>query len=101
METLRIAFTRGDAATQPGGVILRKKPDGELVTHRFNRLPHTRTPREFFWGHYYSPGNPGYEARAEQDFEERVAKLDSFLIEESVIIAKGDDGFDVSGNWEG
>lgn len=95
MKTLDIMFTRGDAATQPGGIILRQKPDGEYVTHCFNRLAHTRDPKEFFWGHYFLD-----EAAARADFAKRVSDNRQPTITEGEIIAKGDAGFDISGNWE-
>lgn len=95
MKTLDIMWTKGDASTQPGGIILRQKPDGEFVTHAFNRLPHTRDPKEFFWGHYIAD-----EAEARADFAERCSRYRWCEISEAEIVAKGDVGFDVSGNWE-
>lgn len=88
MEIVKIMFTKGDHATQPGGVILRKQDDGGFVTHRFNRIPHTRTPREFFWGHYFS--GPDAEERAIIDYEARVRMVENFAISEGELIAKGD-----------
>lgn len=64
-EVLKIAFTRGDHATQPGGVILRKLR-GEYVAHHFNRDKGSFLPREFFWGGYYSTeadGNAAFAAK--------------------------------------
>lgn len=48
MQTLKIMFTRGDYATQPGGLILRyDETRRQYSTHRFNRTAHTRDPKEF------------------------------------------------------
>lgn len=100
--TLKIMFTRGDHCIQPGGLILRRCDDtGKLVTHRFNRLAHTREPTEFFWGHYFSPNNPGYEQRAEADYNERYTSCKPYEITEAELIANGDPGFSPSGIWEG
>lgn len=85
--TLKIMFTRGDYATQPGGLILRRCDDtGKLITHRFNRELNSTEPREFYWGHYFSPDNPGYEARAEADYQERCERCIDFEIPEADII---------------
>ena len=82
-----IVFTRGDHATQSGGLILRRD-GGEWITHRFNRLPHTRTPTEFYWGHYFHGDDA--EKRARADFVARKNNLGEQIIEEAELIAKGD-----------
>jgi len=87
-ETVEICYTRGDHATQPGGLILRRDESGEYVTHRFNRLPHTRTPREFYWGHYFS--GPDAEEKARKDYAKRKSELQDPLVEEGELVAKGD-----------
>ena len=89
METIKIMFTRPARATQPGGIILRKSRDGEYVTHRFNRIPHTREPTEFFWGHYFH-GDDALE-RAMADYTSRVDLLMEDPIDEGELIAKGDE----------
>lgn len=77
--TLKIMFTRGDRATQPGGLILRRCDNtGKLVTHRFNRDLNSTQPREFYWGHYFDPSNPGYEARASRRLPGSLRKLRAF-----------------------
>lgn len=89
-ETVDIIFTKGDHATQPGGLILRRDPEtGEWVTHRFNRTPHTRSPREFYWGHYFNGDDA--EERARKDFAERKRNLQDPIISEAELIAKGDE----------
>ena len=90
MKTLAIMFTKPDRGTQPGGLILRERSDGFLVTHRFNRVPHTRSPVDYFWGHYFNPDNPGYRERAQADFDERASRLREWEISEAELIAKGD-----------
>lgn len=52
MNTIQVAYTRGDRATQPGGIIIRQKDNGEFVVHNFNRAYGSLTPVEFFWGGY-------------------------------------------------
>jgi hypothetical protein len=57
-KTLKITYTRGDNATQPGGFILRERLDKdgntiEYVASNFNRDWGSKEPREFFWGHYH------------------------------------------------
>ena len=84
--TLKIMYTRGDRATQPGGLILRRCEDtGKLVTHRFNRDLNSTKPREFYWGHYFDPSNPGYEARAHADYQSRYETCQPFEIAEADI----------------
>lgn len=85
MQTIKLMFTKGDHATQPGGLILRKTPEGSYVTHRFNRVAHTRTPTEYFWGHYHDT-----EAAALKDYYERAAGIAAFEIHEADLIAHGD-----------
>lgn len=85
MKIIKLMFIRGDHATQPGGLILRQKDDGTYVSHRFNRVPHTRTPVEYFWGHYNSN-----EDAALKDYYERAAELAAFEISEAELITKGD-----------
>jgi len=88
-ETVDIVWTKPARGTQPGGLILRKNGEtGEFITHRFNRAPHTRTPKEFYWGHYFS--GPDAEKKARADFAERKTKLAEPLIDEAELIAKGD-----------
>ena len=89
METIKIMFTRPARATQPGGIILRKSRDGGYVTHRFNRIPHTRQPSEFFWGHYFH-GDDALE-KATADYDIRVATVLENPIDEGELIAKGDE----------
>jgi hypothetical protein len=99
MKTLEIVYTKGDYATLPGGIILRYNEDkDEYVTHRFHRIPHTRGPHGFFWGHYFS--GPDAEARARADFASRVSNCIDPIVDEGTIVAKGDAGFDAGGNWE-
>lgn len=92
MKTLDIMFTRADRGTQPGGVILRQQSDGTYVTHRFNRIPHTRGAIEFFWGHYFTSDDA--ERLAREDFQERCDTLrrnyPDIEISEAELIAKGD-----------
>lgn len=103
MQTLEIVFTRGDYATQPGGLILRyDETRRQYVTHRFNRTAHTREPTEFYWGHYFTE-RPDKDARAEAyaDYEKRRADCLQYEIAEAELIANGDVGFSPSGIWEG
>lgn len=102
MQTLKIMFTRGDYATQPGGLILRyDETRRQYSTHRFNRTAHTRDPKEFFWGHYFLEDNgPDAKQKAEADFEERAAACRQYEITEGELIANGDVGFSPSGTWE-
>lgn len=103
MQTLKIVFTRGDYATQPGGLILRYDEDRkQYVTHRFNRTPHTREPREFYWGHYFTERKDRDAlAEANADFVKRWKDCEAYEITEAELIAKGDVGFSPSGIWEG
>lgn len=96
-KTLDIVWTKPDRGTQPGGLILRKDVGSDCyVTHRFNRLPHTRTPREFYWGHYFSGEDAEEKARA--DFQKRKLALTEPLVSEGEIIAKGDVSLQI--DWE-
>lgn len=86
MKTHKLMFTKGDRLTQPGGLILRSDDEEtSFVTHRFNRVPHTREPAEFFWGHYFDS-----KEKAMKDYYERAAELAAFEISEAELIAKGD-----------
>lgn len=103
MQTLKVMFTRGDYATKPGGLILRyDESRKQYVTHRFSRIPHTREPVEFFWGHYFTERD-GHDALAEAnaDFVKRWKDCEVFEIAEAEIIAKGDVGYSPTGQWEG
>ena len=97
MITKELMFTRGDYATQPGGIILRERK-GQWIVHRFNRKAHTRTPTEYFWGHYFNGEDA--ETRARADFARVCREAGPFKIAEGVIIAEGDAGYNTSGNWE-
>lgn len=89
MKTIKIMFTRGDRATQPGGLILRyNEAREEYVTHCFNRVPHTREPTEYYWGHYFHGEDA--EARALADYDERYLRHQRDEISEGELIAKGD-----------
>ena len=90
-QTVKLMFTKPDRGTQPGGLILRKDDDGSFVTHRFNRAPHSRTPTEFFWGHYHHGEDA--EHKAHLDYNERAMALRSQEVEEVELIAKGDVGY--------
>jgi hypothetical protein len=71
-ETLRIRYTRGDHATEPGGIILRKVTRGEdveFVAHNFNRNRGSKEPREFYWGHYADSELAGLSS-----FSEKVSR---------------------------
>lgn len=79
-QVLKIAFTKGDEATQPGGVILRKIRD-EFVAHHFNRKPGSLEPLEFFWGHYHSTEQGGNGA-----FAAKLAAVQPFVITKAQIL---------------
>lgn len=70
MKILKITYTRGDAATQPGGVILRQYENGEYVAHNFNRSHRSTKPTEYFWGRYCNT-----EAKGIAVYESKVAAV--------------------------
>lgn len=53
-EVLKVAFTKGDHATQPGGIVLRRMGPTEWVAHHFIRDKGSIVPKDFFWGRYCS-----------------------------------------------
>lgn len=63
---LKVAFTKGDASTLPGGIILRQMPDGMYCAHTFSRKPGTLDPIGYFWGSYHET-----EANAAAAFSEK------------------------------
>lgn len=66
-KVLKIAWTRGDHSTLPGGVILREL-NGEYVAHHFTRELGSLVPNSFFWGHYHSSmaaGSAAFAAKLE------------------------------------
>lgn len=78
-KVLKIVWTKGDHATQPGGVILRELR-GEYIAHHFNRDRGSIIPKEFFWGSYHSTeagGNAAFAAKLErvQPFVVTKAKI--------------------------
>lgn len=86
MKTICYRLTRGDHMTQPGGVILRQKDDGEFVTHCFNRRPGTKEPTEFYWGHYLHD-----RYLAECDYEGRVDRQSRYETGGSLIPIEDED----------
>jgi hypothetical protein len=71
-KVLKIAYTRGDESTQPGGFILRERLDKdgnttEYIAHSFVRDPGSKEPREFFWGHYNSEYTKAHSAYLEKE----------------------------------
>lgn len=80
MKILRITYTRGDRATQPGGVILRQYDNGEYVAHHFNRKPRSTKPTEYFWGRYCST-----EAKGIAAYESKLASVKHSIIPEADI----------------
>lgn len=90
METLRIRYTRGDHATQPGGIILRVRTLGpadevEYITHTFNRAPGSREPTEYFWGRYFTDDM----VAALMAFHEKVDSAKQFTTGGSLIDDRG------------
>lgn len=81
-ETLRVRYTRGDHATNPGGVVLRRFVDGSYATHLFNRQYGSREPEGFYWGHYFGADR---EAEARADFDERVSDAAKYTAGGSLI----------------
>lgn len=67
MKILRITYTRGDRATQPGGVILRQYDNGEFVAHHFTRAPRSTKPTSYFWGRYHHTESGGLRAFLEKE----------------------------------
>lgn len=72
-KVIKIAFTRGDHATLPGGIILRELREGEFAAHHFSRGKGKLTPDAFFWGTYGSQSfcNEAFKRKLEgvKDFE--------------------------------
>lgn len=63
MKTERILFTRGDASTVPGGIILRARDEApRYLVHHFNREPGSSEPVSFFWGSYHDSYAEAVEA---------------------------------------
>lgn len=71
-QPLHIRLTRGDASTQPGGIMISATSEG-YATHLFNRQPGQRQPLGKFWGHYFSTYGEAFA-----DFAERVNKAKGY-----------------------
>lgn len=80
MKVLRITYTRGDHATQPGGVILRQYDNGEFVAHHFVRAPRSTKPTKYFWGRYCNT-----EAKGIAAYESKLASVKHSIIAEADI----------------
>lgn len=92
-ETVQIIWHKPARATQPGGLIHRKDPvTGEHVTHRFIRPLHSRHPSSYYWGHYFN--GPDAEKKARADFMDRRSRIAEEEVDEAVLIAKGDVGYE-------
>lgn len=76
----KIAFTRGDHATLPGGVILREIRPGEFAAHHFSRDKGQLRPNAFFWGTY---GSYEFAARA---FNEKLRRVNAFQVTKAQIL---------------
>jgi hypothetical protein len=76
-QVLKIAYTRGDRATKPGGIILRKIGE-EFVAHHFSRNPGSLEPVEFFWGRYCNnsaDGSAAFYAKLDRVMAETITKI--------------------------
>lgn len=89
VKTLFEIPTRGDAMTQPGGIALRYRLDGEYIVHNYNTDRETGTERHYFQGSYITGANPqdGF-SKALTELTRRVARCTSYDTGGSLDLAK-------------
>lgn len=76
--TLKTIFevpTQADRMTQPGGIALRVRDDGEFIVHYFTTDRETGTERHYHQGSYFSAGSPANRfANAMVEFNRRIER---------------------------
>lgn len=72
MKTVMIQLTRPGGGTLPGGIILRRREDGECVVHDFEREPGKAAPVSFHVGSYFISSEKDNLAKAIAEFQRRV-----------------------------
>lgn len=79
----RTTYTKGDQATQPGGVCLRHLRGDKWAAYHFTRNPGEHSPKSYFWGRY------GNFENALAAYNEKVKRVQGFVVTADDILTKG------------